>query len=269
MGKAELMALHEIRDFRYHTGTGATFSIDVNGGLNLAIGPVPERGLIHGIYLWKTSGGQTVDCRLFSRDPAESDANDGARFDLTRDVSGGLIQVPVGATGEIELSSGNVGGAANFSGLPIPYDLMDDEFEASVLKYTASGQPTAGDTITLNGQIFTFVATAVQKRDVAIGVDFDTTYASLVTAYQTYGFEETLAYDAGTNVLSLTSPTTWSYDTHVQFIAVALDITDISQGLTVATHVTGKGRARFLYVKCDDPSGANLVGATLTIEDRE
>src|SRR3990167_2288065 len=129
-----------VRDYKYFylSNNVPTFSKDVNGGVNLAVGlygePVPEQGILNVVNLFKTSGAQAVDVRVFSRNPAESDVINGGRFDLTRNLAGGKLTIGAGATAEI-------------SGVPnMPYDLQDDQFEISVLRYTITGQPTAGDT---------------------------------------------------------------------------------------------------------------------------
>lgn len=256
------MTVHQQQIYRYvdHDNSDAATK-NVNGGANLKIGPVPKRGIVNFALLYKSSGAQAVDVRIFSRDPAAATdtPTNGGRYDLTRDYSGGKLTIPSAATGEIEGS------------IVRPYDLGrgDDEHVASVLNYTASGQPTAGDTITICGQTFTFVAAAAspaRDHDVVIGSDYDETYGNLVTAFNAFGLEVVASYSTPT--LSFTSPTAWSYATHRQFVAVALDISDITAGLAEATHTTGTGEAHFLYLKCDDPSGANLVGGELSIEDR-
>ncbi len=251
----------QVRDYHYVDAATGNFYKDVDGGVNLAIGPVPRRGILKVVGLFKAagSGAQAVDVRAFSRDPAESDVNNGGRFDLTRDLSGGKLTIPASASGEIEGSP------------DMAYELADDEFVASVLRYTVSGQPTDGDTFQFLGHTFTFKSSPVASRDVQIGADFDTTYASLVAKMLLMGFEETPAYAAGSNLLSFTSPTTWTYDTMVQWLAGAVDISGITSGIAAHSsgHITGKGSARFIYLKCDDPSATNNVGGTVTIEDRE
>jgi len=163
------------------------------------------------------------------------------------------------------------------------YKLSDTEHSSPTtptVVYTASGQPTAGETFTLNnGIVLTFRTTVVNSNDVLIGSAFDDTYTNLQDKINALRTNVRAAYNTGANTLTLT-PGDVEYPAGAgTYIASGWDDTSLvawtggfshtATNLTVATVTAGVGSQHTLYVEFETPGVAMNLKAELEAESEE
>lgn len=142
-------------------------------------------------------------------------------------------------------------------------NLITDGVQASST-ITFAGQPTANDTITIGGIVFTFKAAAASNTDVKIGVDQPTTMANLAAVLNRYNFAAALASNLVAVVSSTTVVTVTAVDPGTAANAITLAKTSVNITVGGATLAGGVNETK-ARVEVTTGAGTDLLSLAKTL----